>query len=157
MPGDVNGIARFRADPRKIRVAIRRDGDHWRATVAYLNDPDNFFYVGWAVDPKSAINEAMGKAIRSYLDGIDKDMDHAYDHPMHVAKDMLIEPVLMSFLSNVQAHNDPRITGVKHLNQDLVDQVTHLISQHQMERVPLKVVHKRALRAFEIGFSLSME
>src|SRR5580692_4553853 len=63
----------------------------------------------------------------------------------------------MAFLANVQAHNDPHITGVDHLNQDLVDQVIQLMSIHQQERVSDQVVHKRAIRAFEIGYSLALE
>lgn len=73
-------LARFRADPALIRVAIRNAYPRWRATVCERKYP----LCSWSaydVDPVKAVDKALAKAARAEADGIDLDMQWAYDHP----------------------------------------------------------------------------
>lgn len=72
---DASKLTRFRADPTKVRVSIRRcrDGEY-RATVKSRNDDDSFASVGKRLDPNEAVMLALGGA-ESHVLG------NAYDHP----------------------------------------------------------------------------
>ena len=81
MPGDVNGLARFRADPAKVRVSVRRYGQRWLATVRAAKQPA----VEWsrqARHPVIAVILALRAAERGGVKGVDLDMSCSYFHPM---------------------------------------------------------------------------
>lgn len=77
-----NMLTRFRADPRKVRVAIRRDGAEWVATVSLRHGFGS--YSARATGPRKALVKALRKADRYGLDGVDLSMGWAYEHPQHV-------------------------------------------------------------------------
>ena len=71
-------LVRFRADPTKVRVAIRVDGEEWLATVSPRSIPD----AAWTARskyPEQAILHALEKA--KQLNGVDTHLDEVYDHP----------------------------------------------------------------------------
>ena len=73
-------LARFRADPKKIRVSIRRFGDQWLASVgSRIEDADNIRVVH--TTSENAIFEALGRAFAIGLDGVDPHMERTYEHP----------------------------------------------------------------------------
>ena len=74
----VDSLARFRADPSKVRVSIRRDGDRWVATVSSRSSraDSRCFHADPIVATKTALRGAD-----SHIPGIDLGMEHAYEHP----------------------------------------------------------------------------
>lgn len=87
MAQNVERYARFRADPAKVRVALRKEGDFWCATVSSrprLRIADKV-HTASARSPQCAINDALHKASFAKLPGIDLDMDWAYTHPWFLA------------------------------------------------------------------------
>lgn len=76
-------LARFRADPSRVRVAIRRSGETWTVSVsergAEEGDP---VHRATARSPSVATLRALGSALACGMQGIDLGMDWAYDHPM---------------------------------------------------------------------------
>ncbi len=72
--------ARFRADPARVRVAVRREGHHWYATVVPRDNSEQAT-TAWNPDPKVAVMCALRKANFLNYPGIDLGMDHVYDHP----------------------------------------------------------------------------
>ena len=82
--GDVNGLARFRASPVKVRVTIHRFRDVWVVTVASRARPEQCF-TSCHKRPVRATYLALKQASRAELDGIDLGMGWAYDHPMRRA------------------------------------------------------------------------
>ena len=71
-------LARFRADPSKIRVSIRHVNDGWFATVS----PRNGSSTEWqahSMYPEQAILWALQKA--KNVDGLNSDLEQCYDHP----------------------------------------------------------------------------
>lgn len=77
---DPNGLVRFRADPSKVRVSVRRDGSRYRATVTSLLSDSCF----WSTnsDPRLAVSHAIEAANACNMRGIDLGMQWAYPHPM---------------------------------------------------------------------------
>ncbi len=73
-------IARFRANPAKIRIAIRRTDGMWRASVSRRIDSSCEFVYS-APFPAEAIDLALGAAEAASVDGIDLGMGWAYRHP----------------------------------------------------------------------------
>jgi hypothetical protein len=73
-------LSRFRANPRKVRVAIRRDGDGWLATVSAMH-AGLIRFEGRANGPRKALAKALRTAESFGLDGLDLSMSWAYDHP----------------------------------------------------------------------------
>ena len=72
-------LARFRADPAKIRIGVRRTGDVWTATIARR---DTFEYaVAVGRTAVRALVLAFQHAEAVGLKGIDRWMQWAYDHP----------------------------------------------------------------------------
>jgi hypothetical protein len=71
-----NGFARFRADPSKVRVCVRRDPEdprYWRVVVCnFLKTP---YYVG------RARRALRGAAEECDMEGVDPDLQWTYDHP----------------------------------------------------------------------------
>ncbi len=74
-------LARFRADPRKIRVSIRRTGKNWLATITERSSGKCVIYL--AARPRQAVRMALRLAMNADLDGIDLGMGWAYEHPQH--------------------------------------------------------------------------
>jgi hypothetical protein len=73
-------IARFRANPAEVRVAIRRWQDQWLVTIEhrrYLRPPVTYAHK----KPGRAVTLALREAERQGMPGIDLAMDWAYEHP----------------------------------------------------------------------------
>src|SRR5580698_11376899 len=71
-------IARFRANPEKVRVAVRRVGDEWEATVSIRDNPHRVLKAS-SMYPERAVLTALRLAAK--WEGVDLDMQWAYDHP----------------------------------------------------------------------------
>jgi len=75
-------LARFRADPERVRVAVRRCGSEWMASVSTRNGGQGAIeYVAFGVLAEVAVMAALGMADDYSLDGVDFDMNWTYDHP----------------------------------------------------------------------------
>lgn len=74
-------LVRLRADPKKIRVSIRRAGNLWRVVVRSLIT-DSMTSAG-NQDPGVALRYALEAASRlgDDFEGLDLDMQWAYEHP----------------------------------------------------------------------------
>jgi len=75
-------LARFRADPRKVRVAIRRVGREWVVWISSRATPTRGCE-GRATGPRKALAKALLAADAANLDGVDLSMGWAYEHPQH--------------------------------------------------------------------------
>lgn len=73
-------LVRWRADPKKIRVSIVRVGDYW---VCQISERGVWPGVRWctASTPTEAVEKALKAADELNFDGLDLDMQHAYEHP----------------------------------------------------------------------------
>ncbi len=75
-------VVRFRADPQRIRVSLRRglgaEPEDWRAVVEEVGKPEHYT-VGWSKDPSKAIMLALERAMD--FPGVDWGMEWCYDHP----------------------------------------------------------------------------
>ena len=76
-------LARFRANPSKVRIGIRREETWWVATVS-SRDPRGPVYQATATGPRKALVKALLSADADGLDGVDLSMGWAYDHPQHL-------------------------------------------------------------------------
>jgi hypothetical protein len=76
-------MARFRANPNKVRVSIRHKDGGWLAIIS-PRDRLCVTWAAWHVSPVRAMVKALRLAERANLDGIDLDMQWAYDHPMAI-------------------------------------------------------------------------
>jgi hypothetical protein len=79
-------LARFRADPGKVRVAIRREGSVWLATVSSLVTSSKCGirrFVAYATGQRKALVRALRMAEAAGLEGVDLDMSWTYEHPQH--------------------------------------------------------------------------
>jgi hypothetical protein len=80
-------LTRFRADPRKVRVSVRRRGDTWRASL--MGEVPGFARPQVvAVDGKHAsvaIGQALRRAVTAGMLGIDIAMGWSYLHPFGAA------------------------------------------------------------------------
>lgn len=79
-------LARFRADPSKVRVSIRRmPNGWWRATVEERDVGQNAIELPFTgmhkLSPVRAVVRALLAADRAQLPGIDLGMGWAYEHP----------------------------------------------------------------------------
>ena len=76
----VDSLARFRADPSKVRVSVRPCGNEFTATVASRIDHETKF---WCTDLNAsiAIDAALAAAHRCDMEGIDLGTQWAYEHP----------------------------------------------------------------------------
>lgn len=77
---NVDSLARFRADPSKVRVSVRPHGNGFTATVASRSDNETKF---WCTDLNAsiAIDAALTAAGRCEMEGIDLGIDYVYEHP----------------------------------------------------------------------------
>jgi hypothetical protein len=76
-----DSLARFRADPHKIRVSIRSTPNNWLASVTSLETGASFEFI--SMDPELAVTGALNAM--NGTDGIDLGMDWAYEHPFGAA------------------------------------------------------------------------
>lgn len=81
-------LVRLRANPEKVRVAIRRCGREWVATVSPrgshpLLDPNGepVEFETCEADPAAAVFDALLSADSYELPGVDLGMEWAYQHP----------------------------------------------------------------------------
>lgn len=73
-------LARFRADPKKVRVSIRRSGEGWTVAVkSRLTAAPTVLVLG--NDPDSLLSGALAVASEAGIPGVDIDMQWAYRHP----------------------------------------------------------------------------
>jgi len=73
-------LTRFRADPRKVRVSIRRNGSNWVASVSNKTTYGPRFEA-IATGPRKALVKALLLADAGGLEGVDLSMGWAYEHP----------------------------------------------------------------------------
>ena len=73
-------FARFRVDPAKVRVAIRRHAGRWLVTIS-AREGSAVEWIGWKQVPRSALLHALFTAERDGLDGVDLGKQWAYRHP----------------------------------------------------------------------------
>lgn len=75
-----DSLARFRADPSKVRVSIRRDSSlGWIASVSCLVGVGSF--ESCSNFPEKAVESALAQADLAGMEGIDLGMGGAYEHP----------------------------------------------------------------------------
>lgn len=78
--GDGVWVARFRADPAKVRVGIRWVHDRWMVTVESRTDP-TLQITASRTDPEVAVTAALNTAYDFGIIGVDLGMCRTYDHP----------------------------------------------------------------------------
>lgn len=79
----MSNLARFRADPSKVRVAVRRMGDRWSIRFESRADPFGSNSHMLSSDPgKDLIRLAE---FSEHIAGVDPRMQWAYPHPMRTA------------------------------------------------------------------------
>lgn len=77
---DGRALTRFRADPARVRVAVRPVG---RLTLVTITERASGRWVcATASGPRKALALALREAERRELPGIDLSMGWAYQHPM---------------------------------------------------------------------------
>jgi len=77
-------LVRFRADPKKVRVAIRRDPSlGWIATVSCLIGAGSF--ESCSMVPERAVYSALEQANLAGMEGVDPGMEWTYEHPFGCA------------------------------------------------------------------------
>ena len=78
-------LCRFRANPYKVRVGIRRVGHAWwMVTISSKTDARDILIESVGTGPRKALVQALRLAEKHGLDGIDLGMEWAYDHPQHL-------------------------------------------------------------------------
>ena len=83
MPGNINGLSRFRADPEKVRIGVRCDGPIWIAAItSRMCGTSATAWTGRHRYAYRAVVLALVAAEDDDLDGIDLSMGWAYFHPM---------------------------------------------------------------------------
>lgn len=75
-------LARFRADPKRVRIGVRWTAAGWLARIRAVGSDDVVAYViGDAMDARLAVEMALGLAAKAHMPGLDLDMQWVYDHP----------------------------------------------------------------------------
>lgn len=77
---DGEHLARFRADPSRIRVAVRKVGDEWAVSIETRGRSKRRVRAQHR-SPKRALVIALRKAEALGFDGMDLEMGWAYRHP----------------------------------------------------------------------------
>jgi hypothetical protein len=76
-------LARFRADPALVRVAVHRGrSGWWWACITSRDGTDERTFAATNTHPSKAIMTALERADTGGMAGIDLNMDRVYDHPM---------------------------------------------------------------------------
>jgi hypothetical protein len=87
---NVMSLVRFRANPKIIRVGVRKVGDQFLSSVRYTDDyiathPNkkdvNKVYTWLDTDPRCGNETVLYIAKIHHMDGIDLDMEWSYEHP----------------------------------------------------------------------------
>lgn len=73
-------LARFRADPKLVRVAVKRCGARWEASVGPHDMDPSKTYSEVSDTPYEAVFDAL-IAADGNVQGVDICMDRVYDHP----------------------------------------------------------------------------
>lgn len=83
-------LARFRADPRRVRIGVRRHGDLWYVRIGRLSTVT----FGWIFSvermhrsPTRALVLALRAAEALQIPGVDLGMQWAYEHPQHPGRE----------------------------------------------------------------------
>jgi len=74
-------LIRFRADPKKVRVSIRKVEIVYIVSIADI--ADGRLVQDSSVSPRSAVLLALKAAEKIGIKGIDTGMQWAYDHPQY--------------------------------------------------------------------------
>ena len=74
-------LARFRADPSKVRVSVRRSSDGLFMVKIAERADDKRLVVGAHLVVRSAVYRALLLAQAAGLDGVDLDLAWTYPHP----------------------------------------------------------------------------
>jgi hypothetical protein len=105
-------LARFRADPKKIRVSWQATDYGWRATISRRSDGH---LIAWLteLDPMSCIEALFGSHLVEGVDGIDPGMDRAYPHPWGPlgANVLACEDYATSSPASGSSSSSPSMTG----------------------------------------------
>ncbi len=75
-------LCRFRADPYKVRVGVRRSMSGYLATVSKAAQKVGVVYVAFDAEAAVAIFKALQRAEDDHLEGIDLELESTYLHPM---------------------------------------------------------------------------
>ena len=82
---ETDHLARFRADPSKVRVSVRPHGESFLLRIEDRKDPKRNNVETVDSDPKAGLTYLLNVA-EKHIDGIDLGMGNAYPHPMKVAQ-----------------------------------------------------------------------
>lgn len=75
-------LARFRADPRKIRIGLRFHGVVWVVSISVRGESRDRV-VRVSESARKALVRALTAAAELEVPGIDVGMQWSYDHPQH--------------------------------------------------------------------------
>jgi hypothetical protein len=73
------GLARFRADPKQVRVSIRHVDEGWRVSVTCIATGQQVCLTH--SNARVAVRLAIKRADKEQMPGIDDGLQWAYDHP----------------------------------------------------------------------------
>lgn len=79
-------LARFRADPEKVRVSVCAVKGGWRVRVGPRDDPNHFVQVVGDAQPEIMIILLLRHAECERLEGVDLDMSWTYRHPQFIER-----------------------------------------------------------------------
>jgi len=80
-----NALARFRANPARVRISVRREGDRFRAAVSSRIDEKFPHTFGYARSARAAVLSALRRAKEVGLSGVDLELSWTYEHPWAAA------------------------------------------------------------------------
>ncbi len=73
-------LVRWRADPEKIRVTVRKEGSNYCVKLL-CKTTGRMLAASWNSVPDNAITQALEYAERNNVPGIDLHMQWTYEHP----------------------------------------------------------------------------
>jgi hypothetical protein len=80
-----DNLARFRADPSKVRVSVRPSDGRWRLRVESRSNPERDNAETFDSDPGMGLVYLLEVA-SSFIEGVDLGMEWTYPHPMKAAQ-----------------------------------------------------------------------
>jgi hypothetical protein len=86
---------RFRADPARVRVSIRRVGDVYSATITERGDCP-LVIIKQGRTPRAAVMRALRAAHKHRMRGVDFGMQWSYPHPWGDERSTCFAPTLPS-------------------------------------------------------------
>lgn len=81
MSSNPEDLVRLRANPRLVRVSVRRVGSHWRASV----QSGNYLTFTTREDASDAVEAALLEAAACRFPGVDLNCQWTYPHPQRSA------------------------------------------------------------------------